>query len=522
MKALLFEITLEQPVFVARPAAGEENSCKSYEFIPGATLRGALIGMYLAKYPKKDISHDPECRKWFFSGENCFLNAYPVSPGSRARMLPRPLSWRMEKDQRGDNTYRVYDFAVEENPELKVPISPAAEFVHYTGNAGVEVINVRRMLVPHNASITRQVKRADESFVFLYDVLAAGQTFAAVIVGQDVFKLRNELELADGQLLFLGGSRSANYGRVRLTNFREVHDWKEYETPGPALEGKILVTLLSDAILVDQNGQPAANPDDLFGCKHLRSYQKTRLVGGFNRKWGLPLPQAVALQAGSVFVYDARDVHPEKLQKLVENGIGERCSEGYGRIAVDWNSEKEPLAATLSYINRSGSKVQLSSNSAKVLQEMAKRRLRFNLDGRILDALERIEITDPPRNAQLSQIRQAAKEAATSKNLKPLIDRMVQMKRVAKRQFEKAIVKDGTTDEASLDDWLTNGLSSDFAANFWRLLYTSIPSIGGQKVDPKSTEYHEIQVEYIARFVEGLMRKTIRTNQAAQAEEDEE
>lgn len=35
----------------------------------------------------------------------------------------------------------------------------------------------------------------------------------------------------------------------------------------------------------------------------VRYYIGQREIGGFNRTWGLPLPQAVAFQMGSVFVY---------------------------------------------------------------------------------------------------------------------------------------------------------------------------------------------------------------------------
>jgi CRISPR-associated protein Csx10 len=56
-------------------------------------------------------------------------------------------------------------------------------------------------------------------------------------------------------------------------------------------------------------------------------------VGGFNRKWRLELPQALAVSAGSVFVFNANQTIPvEDLYAIENEGFGERREEGYGRV----------------------------------------------------------------------------------------------------------------------------------------------------------------------------------------------
>ncbi|MGC8794098.1 MAG: hypothetical protein ACP5U2_11980, partial [Bryobacteraceae bacterium] len=58
-------------------------------------------------------------------------------------------------------------------------------------------------------------------------------------------------------------------------------------------------------------------------------------VGGFNQKWGLELPQACAIQAGSVFVLRAlRQIALQELLALEHEGLGERRAEGFGRLVL--------------------------------------------------------------------------------------------------------------------------------------------------------------------------------------------
>ncbi len=59
------------------------------------------------------------------------------------------------------------------------------------------------------------------------------------------------------------------------------------------------------------------------------------MIGGFNRKWGLPLPQALAVRMGSVLVFKDPGCDPTLLDDLEVRGIGERRAEGFGRIAFN-------------------------------------------------------------------------------------------------------------------------------------------------------------------------------------------
>ncbi|MCP4421493.1 MAG: hypothetical protein GY805_33195, partial [Chloroflexi bacterium] len=70
------------------------------------------------------------------------------------------------------------------------------------------------------------------------------------------------------------------------------------------------------------------------------AFRSTRPIGAFNRKWGLPLPQRMALQMGTVLVCKSpSDAQWQELATFVRDGVGESREDGYGRIGVNWQSQ---------------------------------------------------------------------------------------------------------------------------------------------------------------------------------------
>src|SRR5262249_47189050 len=135
----------------------------------------------------------------------------------------------------------------------------------------------------------------------------------------------------------LGGARSGGYGRVLFHNAAEVPDvWAEAPS-GPAPDGVLTVTLVSDALVRNRYGHFAATPDGVreavearLGVEGLQlraSFLRGEVAGGFNRKWGLPLPQAPVVTVGSVFIFSRPAVGEDRLHHLVTQGIGERRAE---------------------------------------------------------------------------------------------------------------------------------------------------------------------------------------------------
>lgn len=515
MKAVIFHIKLLQPVLAAHPGAGDENSSETYPFIPGSVLRGALIGRYLELHPGVDISRAaPGSPRPFFDGSCRFLNGYPLSTEG-LRMLPAPLSWRKEKNQTASN-FTVYDLAVSHGGDIQEPAGLDIEFARINQQQ-VSLHNPERMMQVHNASQKRGVKRSKDSFVYRYETLASGQVFEAIVIGEGAHRLCKDLKLAPGFSLRLGGSGSASYGKVELLTLDWQDDWKE--APSTArVDGKIILTLLSDAILTGLDGQPAVTLSPIFGKDDLEAFTRLRLVSGFNRKWGLPMPEALAIKAGSVFVYRADDISEADLARVVDIGIGERRAEGFGRVAINWQTQTfynqpDPNRKQPSKTNTLPETPPplRQPESIELAGKMAERRLRQLLDQDLARALARLRIENPPHPAQLARIRAAAKTAIAVNDLK-VIPAHVDSLKSAADQLERARIVDSESENSSirLGEWLKRHIDTVWGDHLDR---SAQANVAGEAVKIEMIEM--LKVEYTARLIDALCNKTARKIQTA-------
>lgn len=496
MNALTFRIHAIQPLLITQLSAGEENSSTAFNFIPGSVLRGAVINHYLRKHLIKDAAHDLICRRLFFNGAVKYLNAYPLNPLGQ-RSLPKPLSWRIRKDDQKNSKSTIYDFAIEFRDDVDNPMLPSGDFC-WVDEDFVGIDGPTHYISIHNASEDRNAKREDDSTVYRYDAIAAGENFAGVIVTKELGDLQTFSSLLNGAEFSLGGSRSAGFGRVRFEDLQIMEDWQEYTKNDEDVGELIILTLLSDAIIRDRNGQITTELKSVLGWDPLRYYQKIRIVGGFNRKWGLPLVQSLAIQAGSVFVYRASDVDRRILQQLEQDGIGERRSEGFGRVAINWHTQAE-LQRRSSAKDSILPLPSLSEESQQLAQCMAERRLRNILDRKLIDAISQLRIDSAPKNAQLSRLRLIVRNAWRQNNPRLVIEHLKSLKG-ARGQFERAHIGNN-----QLLSWLMDGIGQH---KLWEtyLKPAEFPSIAG--VTSKATE--KIKVEYTMRLLDVLLQRTTR------------
>jgi len=529
MKALTYQLRLLEPVLVSQAETGEENSAIGLPFIPGSALRGAVATCYARAHPRVDLAADPAARALFLDGTVAFLHAYPAPGG--VRLLPTPCSWFTEKDQIEDPQGTLYDWAVNADVRLKSPKAPkGGAFCLLAPPAPSEiddgVDSLEALLKPSppatvrfytparevnvHIALVQANTRTDENKVYRYDALAAGERLAGVIVAPDDFDLGPLRELLEQEAtLFLGGAHTAGYGRVQVEGLREIKGWTEYEN-GPTPQSVVTVTLLSDAILRGPDGQFDADLNGALaqllqqpGLTPLRRYQQVILVGGFNRKWGLPLEQAWALQAGSVLVYRAEDVDAARLRALTATGIGERRAEGFGRIAVNWHTTAT-LAFSPLVVPAAPVKVELSPASAAMAQKLAERRLKVLLERALITKIYQLQITHPPQNAQLSRVRNAAGSALQQETLEPLQQHLKALKG-AREQFEKARING-----VPLLQWLEDRLEKqDLETQL--LNGQSLPVVAG--VTAKLTP--ALRITYTARLIDAVMQKAARQNQEA-------
>jgi CRISPR-associated protein Csx10 len=502
MKALTYRLHLVEPVLATQPHAGEANSATSYPYIPGSMIRGALIAAYLEDNPTDDLAAVPEARRLFFDGPVCYLHAYPFNVDKRTRLLPTPLSWVTEKDKLYLDDVPVYDLAVEQ-VDLDKPKAARGTFCHLEGNIAYMGTPETQVNV-HNASEDRNRKEQGVSQVYRYEALAAGQTLAGAILAEAESDLSQLKVLLETKIMLLGGSHTGGYGRVEVQEAR-IEEWTgEYQSGLP--DDAVIVTLLSDTIIRTGSDDLALTLVKMLGLDEsvvqhsdYRVYFQVGVVGGFNRKWGLPLPQEWVLRAGSVFRFPAGTT--TDWERLVAEGIGERWIEGYGRIAVNWQTQAKlrrtglPLALPVL-------PPQLSDGSQELAQRMANRLLRDQLEQGLAAAVIRTQgqFRALPSPSQLSRVRLAARHALFGGAATAIADHVENLRGA------KANWRDARLGRQLLLEWIEKNSQleeTDFKEQFG--ITASLPSIGSLTAELTD----EIRREYCTRLVDGVMKLAV-------------
>jgi len=459
MNAIQLIIELKSSLLVASTHYGDENSRISLEYIPGSTIKGAVIHQFVKQdtFTDQDIySKDATFRKYFFDDQVIFLNAYPYNSTffDHPRAIPVPLSWQTEKQnlEEQNNEREVFDYAYDDDADLnqakteprkffwQVPERISDEPIRYP------LISPKMISTVHNMSVHPHIKKPDSSTVFRYDVIAPKQVFCSYILFKDEALLKSIELLVPTGSVFLGGSRSARYGHTHITKV-EVKNWEEFESQGDDSDDDVVITLLSDMILKDSSGEPSFD-FSLALKKHLnltskpkpvRAFIKTGIAGGFNRKWGLPIIQDPVILKGSCFVYHKNEFSDlNTLKSDTQWGLGERISDGFGRIGINLvgNASFETYIPSI----EASETAPVSSESEYLIKQFIEKTIQKRIDQKLLSYLAEVESTNPPENTQLNKIRILAKQAVRSpldENLE--ISRFFEanMKELAFLQFDR-------------------------------------------------------------------------------------
>ncbi|NLG70809.1 MAG: hypothetical protein GX495_02035 [Chloroflexi bacterium] len=514
MNVLTLKIELLEPLLVSQPETGEENSSVSCDYIPGSALRGVFLQAYLqhVRLGILDLQKHTQAHHLFFKGGLRFLNAYPARPGSLERMQPCPLAWLVPKTAAGGQSFTVYDYSLED-PRLNQAVKPPKGRFYYRDGEQVVFASVQMQSSAHNSSVQRDFKQSGNSTVYRYEAIAPGQVFIAEVLSADADILEQAAGWLEGKPITIGGSATAGFGRVDVS----VQGIRPREAPvHPAVGEKTIITFTSDVILRTRDGQNSADFDRALGealgmsapPAAERSFQQLHLVGGFNRKWGLPLPQSWALKAGSTFVYPAGSLDMDALRTLQEQGIGERVVEGFGEFMINPPSAPRFEAQAAEGLSFPDVKpVELSAASRELAQRMAERMLRASLDQRLVAAVNRISIERPPQKTQLSRLRVAVQKSLAQGDLSAVRGYLDNLKG-SREQFERArVTVDG---KPSLDEWIIKITGQPDIRSLFELQEADLPRAAGLRGELTA----EIQVEYTARLLDGLLRKTVKQLQA--------
>lgn len=381
MNYLKVVIETEEPIMVST-ALKSKGTNESLNYIPGSIIRGAFISNYIKKTGIKDIDKDERSKQWFFNNKLEFLNGYPAEGEERYLPMPAGLYSTQEelyryKEHGGMKVKNQLEDIIEDT-DKKVD---GAEFISLESN---ETISVEKEFNVH-------IKKGNEKTIFRYEGIREGQTFISYIKCSLSKEEEDEVVniLNEGNF-YLGGSKGSGYGRVSL----KVTDKSEMNPEiieDNYFEDEFIVYMLSDGIFLDEFGKQVSYiPEEFLKEKlQLEDVQleevctENILIGGYNNKWGCRLPQYSGNKAGSLFKYSYDgELDEDLLIELMNEGIGLRTEEGFGRILILSELDMEYISKAMRINNRrkDNEEVHLSNGDKKQINSIVNRIMRNKIE----------------------------------------------------------------------------------------------------------------------------------------------
>lgn len=560
MQVIRFLLHTEQPI-LATSLQGDPNSDVSYPYIPGSMIRGMLIGRYCRQKKVQELDIlDRTIRRLFFEDSTRYLNAYLFDSEQGQRTLPTPLCLYKEK---GDEDLKtVFDSSqtdIEDRPASPKRLEKPFCWIDECSN--LSLYETKRWINIHNKR-DRKKGRGTETTgeVFRYEAIDSGQTFEAAIfcdydedaeIIKTLIKPEKDIqnsEKTDRINVWLGGSQSAGYGHTTISTYeiKSTEIWNEIGInwqDRSKHQNNLTVTLLSDTIIRDECGQITTEPQEFVDLisrflktelKLIDTYASSTIVGGFNRKWGLPLPQVQAIAAGSVFVFECPEnsLDSQAVRDLETQGIGERRIDGFGRVVLNWLPEESKISAEQQDIKKNIDTQPLNDQEKQIAQDIANRILREKLDELLI---EQVSEYSPDKgqlnwvqNNQLSRLMIITKnalnqlQAGLPDDQPHVLDSFIgkdressQMTKAGKEQLSKVKMKNGQTFDAQIREWLNP--SNQWIKLAWRNkfqanCFTNEDEEPAIKIanQPPAILDSSLQREYTLRLILGITKKMMK------------
>lgn len=289
---------------------------RSHPYVPGSVVRGALAAAWLREgYP-----HSTAFQQIFENGR--FSDALPEGVAVQSQSVVRKKygSHTVDDDR---------DLAFDDTPK-ELSEEPLKGDYDFASNFSAQ----KQRTVTATALEPRRHVAKDGS-LFSREALEKGTSFIGTIVLPDSVSPKLLLKLTT---IFVGG-RSSVMGRTEV----RIEEESPLKLPE---DNTIIIRTLSQAIIVDDFGVPVTNFKealeilDIDVVKVWAPRVNSGIAGGWHAASGLPKPMEIGLAPGAT----AKIKRPsnEMLEKLLDEGIGLRRSEGYGWVEIVDKSYERP------------------------------------------------------------------------------------------------------------------------------------------------------------------------------------
>lgn len=344
-------LTLKSPILVPKGEIG--NVITGLDYIPGTYLLGAITELLQKKLKSSDLNLFP----YVANGDIQISNAYLKVGESRGLPIPMALFHQKEttglnnKDGHGGNVWNRLEESLsdtEQNAQLK---QHRQGYIIPYGEQTLPCLFTTPLQLTTHGTIEDKWQRPTEEVggVFSFEAIKSGTCL------QSVLKIRRGIveqlpadwwEILNTDIC-LGKSKKDDYGWVELRT-------EACETmlipPMQHDTHKLMVWLCSDVLLRDAHLRPSTNITDLkkeiekqlkvelkprqSNDDILSALTRTTRTDGWHQQWGLPRPSYIGLAAGSCIVFESQTgtLDKNKLEEIMQNGLGERRAEGFGEV----------------------------------------------------------------------------------------------------------------------------------------------------------------------------------------------
>ena len=381
-----YEISLLEPMICKAVNGGESNSL---DYIEGSKVLGIIV----QGLPEKNSFMD-------FVNEDkpmIFSNAYITKDHIRYTEVPGYIYGI--KNEKKCFVNKLY-----ETDEIKRITKTEDKQLNQMKHAYVQIQDgsLQKMDVemeernhhrrPEDKSIGRALSSESDADFYQISSISEGQVFAGYVIGNGDQIAAVKDVLARNAETFMGYSKMSEYGKVRIS----IENVKEISS-GDAENGseEISVTLVSPAIIYNDNAMPSSNPVDLReevlkmlemknGWKEkaeiveTRQYIRYTSLGGYNVTWNMRKPTVPAFDKGTTIYFRFGRSLPLNTRDVFH--IGERTLEGYGEMVVRKENACNP--SEKDYLGKVIDTEKMTDNQPKV--DVGKNEFLNKLCGKLL------------------------------------------------------------------------------------------------------------------------------------------
>lgn len=364
-KYLRYVIRNIEPLRIADDSLSQKEQTATLRYIPGSTIRGLVINS-LAK--EADFE---EIKETLFSEKVRYLNAYPVKENKE--LLPSPKGFYEDKTEK-EGKKEIQNILIPERKKQGTFKRAALGKFSYLDEDCIYYYNVE-------TASDMKIKIDDKTKMFRSEYIVPNQMFSGYIAVEEE-SLQDRIQEIFDEMIILGNARSSGMGKcqVKECGYTDSLPYADYKADTD-MEENCFMILLSHTVMRGKNGEYCGIDIECLqkemGVSDLtieKCSTSTVEVNGYNRHIGGRIPSVLMYEQGSVFrLRFSGKLTKENMDRLMDQGIGVRKNEGFGRILFLKDYEKiEYKLAGKEEENQIGTVSEITAEDKEVLKIAAK------------------------------------------------------------------------------------------------------------------------------------------------------